>query len=176
LPSAQLWYVIMAGAGIGLMLGQASTDAVNRASRLSYGEATGITQTVRNFAAGLGIAVLGTILVTELRSNLTSSLTVLGLPHARAAAEAARITQSQGGGSTVTGIPQFVRLDFAHASQTIFLVMAGIMAVATLIAFFGLRAGVQQEPGEVAATPGSQAPRELARSLEQLSRAAETKR
>jgi hypothetical protein len=40
------------------LLGQASTDAVNRASRLAYGEATGITQTVRNFAASLGIAVL----------------------------------------------------------------------------------------------------------------------
>ena len=41
---AQQWYVIMAGIGMGLMLGPASTDAVNRASRLSYGEATGITR------------------------------------------------------------------------------------------------------------------------------------
>ena len=47
---AQQWYVILAGAGMGFMLGPASTDAVNRASRLSYGEATAITQTVRNYA------------------------------------------------------------------------------------------------------------------------------
>src|SRR3984957_8259688 len=52
--STQQWYIIIAGAGMGLMLGPASTDAVNRASRLSYGEATGITQTVRNYAASLG--------------------------------------------------------------------------------------------------------------------------
>ncbi len=63
--SAQEWYVVLAGAGMGMMLGPASTDAVNRASRLSYGEATGITQTVRNYAASLGFAVLGTILLSR---------------------------------------------------------------------------------------------------------------
>ena len=57
----QVWPVILAGAGMGFMLTPASTDAVNRASRLSYGEATGITQTVRNYSASLGFAVLGTI-------------------------------------------------------------------------------------------------------------------
>jgi MFS family permease len=46
--SAQVVFIVMAGAGMGLMLGQANTDAINRASRASYGEATGITQTVRN--------------------------------------------------------------------------------------------------------------------------------
>jgi len=46
------------------MLGQANTDAINRASRYSYGEATGITQTVRNYGASLGSAILGTILIT----------------------------------------------------------------------------------------------------------------
>jgi len=42
--SAQIWFIIMAGAGMGLMLGQASTDALNRADQSSYGEAAGITQ------------------------------------------------------------------------------------------------------------------------------------
>ena len=54
---------------MGMMLGPANTDAVNRASRLSYGEATGITQTVRNYAASLGLAILGTILVSQMRSR-----------------------------------------------------------------------------------------------------------
>jgi EmrB/QacA subfamily drug resistance transporter len=40
---AQVIWIVMAGAGMGLMLGQANTDAINRASRNSYGEATGIT-------------------------------------------------------------------------------------------------------------------------------------
>ena len=77
--SSQVWFIILAGAGMGLMQGQANTDAVNRASRLTYGEATGITQTVRNYGASLGFAVLGTILVSGLRSHLTSSLVSKGL-------------------------------------------------------------------------------------------------
>ena len=80
--NAQEWYVVLAGAGMGFMLSPASTDAVNRASRLSYGEATGITQTVRNYAASLGLAILGTVLVTGLRSHITSSLEARGLPPA----------------------------------------------------------------------------------------------
>jgi EmrB/QacA subfamily drug resistance transporter len=141
--SAQIGFVIMAGAGMGLMLGQASTDAVNRASRLAYGEATGITQTLRNYAASLGIAVLGTILVDQLQSRVTTSLTALGVPPARAAAGAARISQSQSG--PVTAIPHFIRLDFAHAAQTIFLAMAVIMAVAAFVALVGLRGGRQED-------------------------------
>ena len=78
----QQWYIILAGAGMGFMLGPASTDAVNRASRLSYGEATGITQTVRNYAASLGLAILGTVLVSQMRSHLTTSLIAQGLPRA----------------------------------------------------------------------------------------------
>ena len=76
------------------MLGPASTDAVNRASRLSYGEATGITQTVRNYAASLGLAILGTVLVTEMRSHLTTSLEAQGLPAGQATAKAATIWPS----------------------------------------------------------------------------------
>ncbi|HEY3735263.1 MAG TPA: MFS transporter [Streptosporangiaceae bacterium] len=143
--STQVGYVIMAGAGMGLMLGQASTDAVNRVSRFAYGEATGITQTVRNFAASLGIAVLGTLLVYQLRSHVTASLTALGVPSARAAAEAAKLTQSQGGGRSAAAIPHFIRLDFAHAAQTVFLVMAVLMAVAAFVALIALRGGRQQE-------------------------------
>ena len=62
------------------MLGPASTDAVNRASRLSYGEATGITQTVRNYAASLGLAILGTILVTDCGSGSPARWEQQGFP------------------------------------------------------------------------------------------------
>ena len=95
--SSQVWFVVMAGAGMGFMLTPASTDAVNRASRLSYGEATGITQTVRNYAASLGLAILGTILVSQLRSRVTTSLISQGVSHQAASREASRISQSQGG-------------------------------------------------------------------------------
>jgi EmrB/QacA subfamily drug resistance transporter len=47
----QIWWIVLTGAGMGLMLGQANTDALNRSSSDSYGEATGITQTVRNYGS-----------------------------------------------------------------------------------------------------------------------------
>ena len=145
--SRQIWFIVLAGAGLGFMLGPATTDAVNRASRLSYGEATGITQTVRNYSASLGLAILGTVLVDKMRSRVSSSLVSQGLPHAEASSQAARISQSSqsstGGGSAA--IPHFVRLDFASATHTVLLAMSGVMAVAAVVALLGLRRGVQVE-------------------------------
>jgi EmrB/QacA subfamily drug resistance transporter len=144
----QVIYIIVAGAGMGLMLGQANTDAVNRASRFSYGEATGITQTVRNYGASLGFAVLGTVLITEFRSKITASLIAKGAPGPVAAAQAAKIAQLQGGNGNPASIPAFIRADFAGATQTVLYVMCAIMAVAALVALRGLTRGVQQEDGE----------------------------
>jgi hypothetical protein len=150
----------VSGAGMGFMLGPSSTDAVNRASRLTYGEATGITQTVRNYAASMGLAILGTILVTEMRSHLTNSLISLyHLPSSRAAAEAATLSQSHGSGGgsgSVASIPQFFRVDFAQSTQTVLYVMAGIMAAAAIVAIVGLRTGVQQDIGGPAAPAPAQ--------------------
>jgi EmrB/QacA subfamily drug resistance transporter len=143
--SNQVWSVILSGAGMGFMLSPANTDAVNRASRLSYGEATGITQTVRNYAASLGFAILGTILVTQLRSRVTSSLIAQGVSPARASAEASKLAQAENTGASTATIPHFIRLDFAYATRTVLYVMAGIMAAAAVVAFLGLEPGVQVE-------------------------------
>jgi predicted MFS family arabinose efflux permease len=165
--SSQEWYVILAGAGMGFMLGPASTDAVNRASRLSYGEATGITQTVRNYAASLGLAILGTVLVTATRSRVTASLVSQGVPHGQAAREAATISQSQGGSGTTAAIPHFIRLDFADAIRTVFFGMAIVMAVATVVGLIGLKPGLQDDPepgGPDSTGEGSIQPEEAART------------
>jgi hypothetical protein len=146
--SSQMWPVIIAGAGMGAMLTPSSTDAINRASRLSYGEATGITQTVRNYSASLGFAILGTILVTQLRSRVTSSLIAQGTPPARAAAEASKIGQSQNSQNTGAPIPHYIRLDFAYATRTVFYIMAAVMAVAAIVGLVGLEPGVQSEDVE----------------------------
>ena len=151
--SSQEWDIILAGAGMGFMLGPASTDAVNRASQLSYGEATGITQTVRNYAASLGLAILGTIVVSQTRSRVTTSLLARGVPSARAHAEASNIAQSQGGNGSVASIPHFVRLDFAYATRSVLYVMAAIMAAAAVAAFVGLRAGLQEETPATGTAP-----------------------
>ena len=156
--SSQEWDVILAGAGMGFMLGPASTDAVNRASRLSYGEATGITQTVRNYAASLGLAILGTIVVSQTRSRVTTSLLARHVPSAQAHAEASQIAQSQGGNGSVASIPHFVRLDFAYATRSVLYVMAAIMAAAAVAAFVGLRAGLQEETPTLEAVPDGEQP------------------
>jgi EmrB/QacA subfamily drug resistance transporter len=154
--SAQELDIILTGAGMGMLIGQANTDAVNRASRLSYGEATGITQTVRNYAASLGLAILGTILVSQTRSHVTASLIAKGVPSGRAHTLASHLSQSQSGNGSNASIPHFVRLDFAYATRSVLYTMAAIMAVGAVVAFLGLTHGVQEE--EAAAEPEASEP------------------
>ncbi len=156
----QVIYIVMAGAGMGLMLGQANTDAINRASRYSYGEATGITQTVRNYGASLGFAILGTVLITAFRSNITSSLTTQGLPQSAASAEAAKIAQLQGGNGNIAAIPAFIRADFASSIRDVLYGMTIVMAIAAVVALRGLSRGVQQEPEQADARVGAALPGE----------------
>jgi EmrB/QacA subfamily drug resistance transporter len=157
---AQVIYIVMAGAGMGLMLGQANTDAINRASRYSYGEATGITQTVRNYGASLGFAILGTLLITRFRSHVTSSLTARGLPGPAASAEAAKIAQLQGGSGNITDIPQFIRADFASGIRDVLFGMCVIMAIAALVALRGLQRGVQEDTAQTEEDLNGQVPGE----------------
>jgi len=154
----QQWFIILAGAGMGFMLSPASTDAVNQAGRYSYGEATGITQTIRNYAASLGLAVLGTTLVSRMRTNVADQLVATQhLPRAAADKAAAGLAQMQSSGSSsgsgssgngapdLSKIPPFYKMAFAQSTATIFYAMAGIMAVAAVVAFVGLKAGVAPE-------------------------------
>src|SRR5215471_4566125 len=158
--SAQVIYIVMAGAGMGLMLGQANTDAINRASRYSYGEATGITQTVRNYGASLGFAILGTLLITRFRAAVTTSLTAKGLPHAAATAQASKIAGPRGGTGNPADIPAFIRADFAAATRDVLYGMAVIMAVACVVALLGLKRGVQEDTVQTPEEFSSQLPRE----------------
>jgi hypothetical protein len=92
------------------------------------------------------LAILGTILVDQLRTHVTDSLISQGVPPEQAAKQAARISESQAG--HVGPIPHFVRLDFAYATRTVFFVMAGIMAVAAIVARVGLQRGRQSRVPE----------------------------
>ncbi len=161
--SAQWPYIVLAGAGVGLVLSPANTDALNRVPSSRYGEATGITQTVRNFGSSIGLAILGTILVLENKSNLETTLGAHGVPKAKADEVAASISQ---GGAT-SGSEAFhqagahaqqlyaaVQHDFALASRTVFYVMAGVMALAFVVAALTMPRGkVEQQVEEPAAAP-----------------------
>jgi EmrB/QacA subfamily drug resistance transporter len=141
-------YMVMAGVGAGLILGPASTDALNRAPRTAYGEATGIMQTIRNFGGSLGLAVLGTILILQNKSNIEASLSGLGIPKARADAIADALSQSGGGdpsgsfgdatGRAAQRAFEAVQHDFAMSTRTVFYVMAGVLAVTCVVAHIAM--------------------------------------
>jgi EmrB/QacA subfamily drug resistance transporter len=134
---AQWPYVMLAGGGIGLMLTPASTDAVNRAPSSSYSEVTGITQTARNFGASLGLAVLGTILIQRDNHNVTHALAGAGVPSAAAHNVASSLASGAANAQSTAGQPHAlvhaVQLAFAQSSQTVFYVMAGVLAVTFLV-------------------------------------------
>ena len=146
-------FMVLAGAGVGLVLSPANTDALNRVPRSRYGEATGITQTVRNFGSSLGMAVLGTILILQNKSNLESTLGEEGIPKSEADQIAESLTGSGGeqssfaeqAGSQAKEIFSAVQLDFALASRTVFYAMAGVMAVAFVVALIWMPAGKVEE-------------------------------
>jgi EmrB/QacA subfamily drug resistance transporter len=128
-------FIVLAGAGPGLMLGTASTDATNRSLGASFSEVTGITQTARNFGASVGLAVLGTILVSRDGHTITSALTKHGVPVGIARHVAGSLTSgARPHGGHDPALIHDVQLAFAHSSQTVFYVMAGVMAVTFLVA------------------------------------------
>ena len=151
---AQWWAIVLAGAGIGFVLGPVSTDASNRAINASYGEVTGITQTVRNYGSSLGFAVLGSLLSAVFASRLTDSLAGLGVPASVAQSIASMGSASDAGGDTGS-VPESVRQaigaavrdDFAIATRYVLWGMAICLAVALVIALFhpGDRVG-QDDP------------------------------
>ncbi len=155
---AQTLDIMIAGAGLGLMLGVASTDAVNRAPRTSYSEVTGITQTARNFGASLGLAVLGAILIARDRVNITHALTRYGVPEHVAQRVAGSFTSAAAAGGSAqrhaAGLTHQVQLAFARSTQTVFYGMAAVMAVTCAVAVWGLPRGRLEAPEE-AGSPAS---------------------
>lgn len=148
--STQWYWLALAGAGMGLVLGPASTDAVSRAPDRSYGEVTGVTQTVRNFGSSLGLAIMGSIFLTQNVSRVEDTLTSKGLPVEQADKIAHAMTASGGGnagaftekaGPAAKAIYEAVQLDVAESIRTIVLIMAGIMAVSFVAALLLLPGG-----------------------------------
>jgi len=151
----QQWpYLAIAGAGMGLTLGPVSTDALNRSASSAYGAVTGVTQTVRNFGGSLGLAVLGSILVTTTVSKVEHTLDHFGVPRSvssRIAHEISGASTSAGGSSQSGHASQAavraVRVDFAQSVKVVVIGMAAAMAVAFVIALLRMprgRAGEQE--------------------------------
>jgi EmrB/QacA subfamily drug resistance transporter len=63
--SSTLWGMLVTGAGFGLVFSPLNADALNRLPDAMRGQASGITQTFRNFGSALGMAVMGTIIAAS---------------------------------------------------------------------------------------------------------------
>jgi EmrB/QacA subfamily drug resistance transporter len=154
--------IALSGAGLGFILGPASTDAVNRAPASAYSEVTGITQTGRNLGASLGLAILGTVLIDRSTTTITGALTRAGVPHAQAEQVAQSFGNASGAGAGAHGASpaqvHAVQLAFAHATQTVFYAMAAVLLVNFVVARVGLprrrRADVEEEAPRLAAAGG----------------------
>jgi EmrB/QacA subfamily drug resistance transporter len=163
--SDQWYYIVLAGAGVGLVLSPANTDALNRVSRDRYGEATGITQTVRNFGSSLGLAVLGSVLILENRSHLETTADKHGFSKEVGKEIADQISQGTGAGESPEHLPAQVQKvidaiphDFAMASRTVFYGMAAVMAVAFVIALVAMPSGRVETEVEDFGEPTSAGP------------------
>ncbi len=165
--SEQWYYIVMAGAGVGLVLSPANTDALNRVPASRYGEATGITQTVRTFGSSIGLAVLGSVLTLQNTKHLEASAEAAGAPAevgkdvansiAHASASAGEGGQQMSG--AVAKVVEAIPHDFALATQTVFYCFAGVMAVAFVVALKAMPAGkveeIPEEPGAPGAPPAN---------------------
>jgi EmrB/QacA subfamily drug resistance transporter len=162
--SSQWYYIVLSGAGVGLVLSPANTDALNRVPGSRYGEATGITQTVRNFGSSLGLAVLGSILILENKSNLEASLGAKGVPKEQADEIADCVSQGASGtceaiahsaGSQAAKLFSTVPHDFALATRSVFYGMAIVMAIAFVVALATMPGGKVEELPEEPGAPES---------------------
>ncbi|HEY4280820.1 MAG TPA: MFS transporter [Conexibacter sp.] len=162
--SNQWYWLAVAGAGMGMVLGPVSTDAVNRAPHASYGEITGITQTVRNFGSSLGLAILGSVLVSQNVNRITDSLTARGVPAGTAGKIAHSLTSNTGGGGAPSGggatsqaVFSAIQHDVAHSTQIVVYAMAGIMLAAFIVARVGMPRGRVDQQAPVGAEAEAEA-------------------
>jgi EmrB/QacA subfamily drug resistance transporter len=144
-----LWGQLVTGFGLGLVMSVINTDALNRVPDEARGEASGIVQTVRNFGSAVGVAVLGTVVLTVQTSKTQSALEGAGVPSGRAHDIASSLLSHGAGGAhggsgpVAQAIGHSLAVDFASAIQAAFYVGAGIMVVAFVLAQVLLPAGRQ---------------------------------
>lgn len=156
LDSPQFWPTVVAGAGLGFMFSAAATDVANRSDASAYGEATAITQTVKNFGGALGLAVLATVLTTNFNSNLTNSFTQLGAPPAMAQSIAGDINSgthsseskeaSKLSPAEQKAFQDAVKTSYADANKPVFYGMSAAMAAVFLVGVAYPRKDTAKDP------------------------------
>jgi hypothetical protein len=132
------------GLGIGLATAQLTGVIMVDVPMDKVGQGSGSQSTVRQIGSALGIAVLGTVLFTQLQASLLSKLADLGTPAGIADGFAKSVVESAGGnipGMAASGVPEA----FIQASKDAFTdgtkwsaLAAGIFLLLGFVATFRL--------------------------------------
>jgi hypothetical protein len=151
------WYAV-AGLGLGLAMPAAMNAALGALSAERSGSGSALITAMRQVGATIGVAVLGTILLSAYRSQLDLG----GLP--AAAAGAVRTGVIAGVGVALhlhsAALLDSVRAAFSHGLDVMLAVCAGIAGLSALLAlaFLPRRARAGGRPADQAVTAGSGAP------------------
>ena len=151
------WYAV-AGLGLGLAMPAAMNAALGALSAERSGSGSALITAMRQVGATIGVAVLGTILLSAYRSQLDLG----GLP--AAAAGAVRTGVIAGVGVALhlnsAALLDSVRDAFSHGLDVMLAVCAGIAGLSALLAlaFLPRRARAGGRPADQAVTAGSGAP------------------
>jgi DHA2 family multidrug resistance protein-like MFS transporter len=142
----ELTYLVQ-GAGMGLVMPPATESVMSVVPRERGGAGSAITNTCRQVAVALGVAVLGSILAQAYRSRLTPYLSLL--PAKARAGATVSIAQTQQlahqlgpAGERLLGAASRSFVDSMHVTSLISLAIAAAGAAATAIWMPGRRAAV----------------------------------
>jgi len=152
------WYgMVIAGAGMGMVISSTNTDALNRVPAAARGETSGILMTFRNLGSAIGLAVLGTLMITTMQGKIDDYLKGQGASETQIEQVNQSLTASGAGDSRIpdTGdkrgeeIFAQIQTDFSDAVQLVMYVMAGVMAVVFVISLAMMRREREEAPEQV---------------------------
>jgi EmrB/QacA subfamily drug resistance transporter len=151
------WYAV-AGLGLGLAMPAAMNAALGALSAERSGSGSALITAMRQVGATIGVAVLGTILLSAYRSQLDLG----GLPDSAAGAVRTGVIAGVGVALHLqsAALLDSVRAAFAHGLDVMLAVCAGIAGLSALLAlaFLPRRARTGARPADPAVTAGSGAP------------------
>ena len=142
------------GIGIGLATAQLTGVIMVDVPMQKIGQASGSQSTVRQVGSALGIAVLGTVLFTQIQSSLLSKLSTLGMPDAQAEEFTKSVVESSGG--IIPALPNMgTQESYIQAAKDAFTegtkwsaVAAGVFLLLGFVATFRLSSRKHGEPAK----------------------------
>jgi EmrB/QacA subfamily drug resistance transporter len=127
-------FLFVYGIGVGLATAQLTGVIMVDVPMQKIGQASGSQSTVRQIGSALGIAVLGTVLFTQIQSILLSKLTALGMPTEQANQFTSQVVETAGSAIQFAGMNPMITQEYIDAAKQAF--TEGVQWAAYAAAFF----------------------------------------